>query len=218
MNPEIGLLANMMNAGRYAEAECAARDLLARHPHLGSLWKVYGVALLRQAKDALPALQRATELLPDDAETHYYTGSALQDLGHLAHAIARYDRALELRPNYLAALVKRADACSRFGRLAEAVAAYRRALELQPELAEVHNNLGNALLQLRQLDTAAASYRRALETQPHFAQANSNLGNALRALGLDPAWLAQARHSLRESRYRASEVLAEFGDWLRLGR
>jgi hypothetical protein len=40
----------------------------------------------------------------------------------------------------------------------------------------------------------------------------------LRALGLDPAWLAQTRHSLREARYRASEVLAEFGDWLRLGR
>jgi hypothetical protein len=40
----------------------------------------------------------------------------------------------------------------------------------------------------------------------------------LRALGLDPVWLSQTRHSLREARYRASEVLAEFGDWLRLGR
>jgi len=40
----------------------------------------------------------------------------------------------------------------------------------------------------------------------------------LRALGLDPLWLAQTRHSLREARYRANEVLGEFGDWLRLGR
>jgi hypothetical protein len=37
-------------------------------------------------------------------------------------------------------------------------------------------------------------------------------------LGFDPAWLADARHALAEARYRASGVLAEFGDWLRLGR
>jgi hypothetical protein len=37
-------------------------------------------------------------------------------------------------------------------------------------------------------------------------------------LGLDPPWLAQTRHSLAEARYRAGGVLAEFGDWLRLGR
>jgi hypothetical protein len=40
----------------------------------------------------------------------------------------------------------------------------------------------------------------------------------LNLLGLDPPWLAQARHSLAEARYRAGGVLAEFGDWLRLGR
>jgi hypothetical protein len=37
-------------------------------------------------------------------------------------------------------------------------------------------------------------------------------------LGLDPPWLAEARHALGEVRYRARGVLAEFGDWLRLGR
>jgi hypothetical protein len=41
---------------------------------------------------------------------------------------------------------------------------------------------------------------------------------ALRALGLDPEWLAGAQHGLGEARYRTAGVLAEFGDWLRLGR
>jgi hypothetical protein len=40
----------------------------------------------------------------------------------------------------------------------------------------------------------------------------------LSLLGLDPRWLAHARHTLAEARYRAGGVLAEFGDWLRLGR
>ena len=40
----------------------------------------------------------------------------------------------------------------------------------------------------------------------------------LNLLALDPPWLAQTRHALAEARYRAGGVLAEFGDWLRLGR
>ena len=40
----------------------------------------------------------------------------------------------------------------------------------------------------------------------------------LNLLGLDPAWLAGPATRSREARYRAAGVLAEFGDWLRLGR
>jgi hypothetical protein len=41
---------------------------------------------------------------------------------------------------------------------------------------------------------------------------------ALHVLALEPAWLARARHRIAEARHRAGGVLAEFGDWLRLGR
>ncbi len=37
-------------------------------------------------------------------------------------------------------------------------------------------------------------------------------------VGLDTPWLATARHALAEARHRFAGVLAEFGDWLRLGR
>jgi tetratricopeptide (TPR) repeat protein len=196
MPTEISRLAELMNTGRYPEAEDAARALLDREPNVGFLWKIYGVALLRQAKDALPVLQRATQLFPDDAETYYYVGSALQDRGDLAGAMASYNRALELRPGYCGAMVNLANALRACGRLDAAVAGYRRALQLQPELAEVHNNLGNVLLQLRQDDAAAASYRRALDIKPDFAAAHSNLGNALRALGQPGEALASYRRAL----------------------
>jgi tetratricopeptide (TPR) repeat protein len=201
---ELGRLAEMMNAGRYAEAESMARTLLDRHPNLGFLWKIYGVALMRQAQDAIPVLQRATQLLPDDAETHYYMGSALQDRGHPGHALASYNRALQLRPDYAEAIVNLANVSRNAGRLDEAVAGYRRVLELRPELAEVQNNLGNALLQLRRIDEAAASYRRALEIKPDFADAHSNLGNALRGLGQPGEAMASYR--------RALEIRPDFAD------
>jgi ABC-type transport system involved in cytochrome c biogenesis permease subunit len=38
-----------------------------------------------------------------------------------------------------------------------------------------------------------------------------------RALGLQLAWPARTRHALAEARLRLRGVLAEFGDWLRLG-
>jgi hypothetical protein len=38
------------------------------------------------------------------------------------------------------------------------------------------------------------------------------------ALGLEPAWLANWWHALGEARHRAGGVLAEFRDWVRLGR
>ena len=38
------------------------------------------------------------------------------------------------------------------------------------------------------------------------------------ALGLEPAWLATWSHAFGEARHRAVGVLAEFRDWLRLGR
>lgn len=172
-----------MNGGRYAEAGALARALLDRYPQVGFLWKLYGAALLRQGEDGLPVLQRAVQLLPDDADTHCDLGTALRRRGDLAGAVARYQRALELRPGHLAALVELANALQVCGRFAEAVATYRRVLDIEPQVAEVHNDLGNALKDLGQLTDALASYGRALAIKPDFAEAHSNRGNALRGLG-----------------------------------
>lgn len=38
------------------------------------------------------------------------------------------------------------------------------------------------------------------------------------ARGRDPRWLGPTRHALAEAGFRAEGALAEFGDWLRLGR
>ena len=66
---EIGALVAMIHEGRLSDAEDQARTLLEIHPDAGMLWKILSVALLRQGKDALPALRRAAELMPQDAET-----------------------------------------------------------------------------------------------------------------------------------------------------
>ena len=111
-----------------SEAEHEARALLAMHPNAGMLWKILGVALLRQGKDALQALRRTTELMPHDGEAHGNLGAALHDLGQWDEALVSLRRALAIQPHDVEALVDAADALRALGRAREAVALYQRAL------------------------------------------------------------------------------------------
>lgn len=180
---EIGLLVGMVNQGHLEEVQARASALLRGQPEAGMLWKVLSVALLRQGKDALPALRRAAGLLPQDAEAHANLGSELRARGEWGAALTSLLHSLTLQPRNLAALIDAADAERVLGRAREAVALYQLALEIDPRRCEVHNNLGNAFLELSQPAEAVRCYRRALEVQPGDAQVQCNLGNALRQLG-----------------------------------
>jgi tetratricopeptide (TPR) repeat protein len=189
LNPdEIGALVALLNQNRFSEAEHGARALLARHPDAGMLWKLLSVALLRQGKEALQALQRAAELLPNDAEAHGNLGAAWHDQGRWAEALASLRKALAIHPHDAQVLVDAANATKALGRAREAAALYEQALQSNPRSIEAHNNLGNAFLELGQLDDALICYERALKIAPQDAQIHCNLSNAFRRLGrLDQA-------------------------------
>jgi tetratricopeptide (TPR) repeat protein len=180
---EIGLLVGMVNQGHLAEAQARASALLRAQPEAGVLWKVLSVALLRQGKEALPALRQAAQLLPQDAEAHANLGSELRARGEWGAALTSLLHALTLQPGNLAALIDAADAERALGRTREAVTLYQLALQIDPRRREAHNNLGNAYLELGQPTEAVGCYRRALELEPDDAQVQCNLGNALRQLG-----------------------------------
>ena len=180
---EMHQLAVLFNARRHEEAEGGARLLLEQYPDSGFAWKVLGAALQEQGKDALSALQKAVELLPDDAEAHNNLGNALRDRGQLDDAEASYRRALQIKPDFAMAHNNLGNALQDRGQHNDAVASYRRALEIKPDYAEAHYNIGFILKDLGQLDDAVASYRRALEIKPDYAEAHLNLGAAQQDLG-----------------------------------
>jgi tetratricopeptide (TPR) repeat protein len=190
----MGELALLMNAGRYAELEYKSRQLLELHPDTGIVWQLLGIALRMQAKDPLPALQRAITLLPDDAGVHNNLGNALGQHGRLDDAVASYRHALALKPEFAEAHNNLGYVLRGLGKLDDAVASYRRALRIKPDYAEAHHNLGDTLLRLGRLDVAVAAYRRALALSPDFVEAHNNLGNALLELGrLDDATASYRR-------------------------
>lgn len=193
---EIGTLIALVGQGRLGDAEQRARALLARHPDAGMLWKILGVVLGRQHKDALPALRRTAELMPDDAEAHANLGAALHDAGQWEQSLPSLQRALQIQVNDVASLVNAADALHALGRVRDAVPLYQQALQLDPRQVAAHNDLGNALLQLGQPAEALECYQQAVALQPNEAQIHFNIGNALRLLGRFEEAIAASRRAL----------------------
>jgi tetratricopeptide (TPR) repeat protein len=180
---DIGSLVALANAGGYAAAERGARGLLSKHPRAGILWKILSVALLRQGKAALPELDEAALLLPDDAEAQGNLGAALCDLGRWAEALPSLRRALAIDPGSVQAAADAGHALFMSGRAEEAMGCYRRVIELDPRSADAHYNVGLCLASLGRREEAVANYERTLELEPRHAEALDSLGMAWRELG-----------------------------------
>ncbi len=181
--PDLAALLALLRQGRLAEVETSASRLLEHDAESGTVWKILGVARARQGRDALPALRKAAQLLPTDAEAHRNLGAVLREQGQLEEAFASLERVLAIEPYDLPVLVAAADCLCALGRAREAVPLYERALERNPRLPEAHNNLGNALQELGDCRRAVGCYRQALTLDAGDAEALGNLGNALRRLG-----------------------------------
>jgi tetratricopeptide (TPR) repeat protein len=211
-------LVAMLNAGRLVESERRARELATQYPASGLVWKILGVVLSMQRKPALSALERAAQLLPQDAETHSNLGIALLEVRRVDAAIACFRRALAIKPDYAEVHNQLGNALLDLGRLEEAATSYRRALQINPAYPDGHNNLGNALLHLGRFEDAAASYQRALAIKPEYAEVHNNLGNAWQELGRLEEAVASHQRALEFKPDFAEAQSNLVGALLRLGR
>jgi tetratricopeptide (TPR) repeat protein len=185
-----------MNGGQFAEVAHRAGGLIRQYPEHGPLWKIRGAALVQQRQPAVRELQRAAELLPEDPETHYFFGNAMQDGAEPAAAADAYRRAIKLRPGFAEAHDALGSTLQDLGRHEESLASFRNALRLRPEMAEAYSNLGNSLLALGNTDEAFASYQKAIQLRPDFAEAHASLANAWTKVGRRTDAVASYRRAL----------------------
>ncbi|WP_295408345.1 tetratricopeptide repeat protein [uncultured Thiocystis sp.] len=95
-------LIGLLQAGQLAPAETLARDLGARDPGDHFAWKVLGTLLVQddRCQAAIPILELARQLAPEDAETLNNLGRAYQMAERPDDALALYRHALALRPEF----------------------------------------------------------------------------------------------------------------------
>jgi predicted O-linked N-acetylglucosamine transferase (SPINDLY family) len=169
----------LFNSGDYVALEVLARSFVERHPLIGFGWSVLGTSLQLQGKDSLPALQKAADLLPQDALAQSNLGDALQSAGEYARAEASYAMALAIEPNSAETHLNLGNALKAQGQLERAETSYIQALTLRPDFAEAHYNLGITLKARGRLEEAEKNFRQAIQIQPNFGQAHVELGSTL---------------------------------------
>ena len=124
----------------------------------------------------LEALQRYTELKPDDANAWNNMGVAYAKKGEHDEAIGCYRRAVEIKPEMHEAWYNMGIAYAEKGEYDEAISCYRKAVEIKPEMHEAWYNMGNAYAEKGEYDEAISCYRKAVEIKPDMHEAWYNMG------------------------------------------
>lgn len=182
---ESSRLTALFNSGRYTELEALARTITRKYPKHGVAWKLLGASLFIAGsnEDALVPLRKATELLPNDLDSHNIIASVLHGLGRFAEAELSFRRVLQIDPDFAEAHNNLGVLRNGLGKFTDAEASLRHALQLKPDFAEAYNNLGNVLKELGRKTEAVDCYRLAIQINPDFSDAYDNLGTALMGLG-----------------------------------
>ncbi len=177
----VGQALDLLQGGRYAEAEVIYRRLRAVFPDSAELGLQHARSLFLQGRlDEAVALYRdLAEAHPDDARVQYGLGKLLNRAGSRADASAAFARAVRLQPDFPEAHYDLGVALGKQGRSAEALECFRNAIRARPSYVDARVNLGTCLAAADRLDEAAEQYRQALRIAPGDATIHYNLGNAL---------------------------------------
>ena len=141
---QVETLLGYATTGRFVEAESLARSFTCDFPTDPLGWKTLGVVLkvLGRTDEALGALERLLELVPNDAEAHNNLGVILRDLGRLVEAEESYRQALAIAPDYAEAHSNLGSTLRDLGKSSGAAASYSKAITLQPDDSGARYSLG----------------------------------------------------------------------------
>lgn len=124
-----------------------AQEALIVYPHFLRALDFIGVTLAAAGnpKRAAEVLTTATRFYPDDANTEFALGSALELLNDKTGAAAAYQRAISLEEDFTAAYGNLGRIWYSLGDWQSAIDTFRRGLQINPLSAELNYDLGLAL-------------------------------------------------------------------------
>lgn len=149
----------------------------------------------REFTQAVPFLQRATTLMPGNAEAFNALGLALHKSGRIEEAICSFCKAIGLRPDFPSALTRLKQALAARSHDKNAVEQYRATLAAEASAEEIArhraalvadttdvsalNGLGKAMWAIGQREEAVEQFRTALTYTPACAETARNLVQVL---------------------------------------
>jgi tetratricopeptide (TPR) repeat protein len=174
-------------AGIYESEETLWSATLAKNPNSWQAHNHLGAALYMRGdiKGAFPHFLRATQLKPENPESHNNLGLAESYFGMKDEAIKEYQLAVKIKDDS-AMDTNLANAYEEMQRFPEAIDEYKHALTVNPANASAWCNMGYALMRMGQIDSAIACFIKAIEYDHTMPQGRTDLNQALRIRGIDP--------------------------------
>ena len=167
--------------------------------------KGYALRANRQLADgeiaeALPLIQRATELATNEADTDA-ARSLIMAVAEALHeskrdAVDIYREVIKKWPDWHEAYDALGDLHNEVGDYEEALVAYRTSLILKPQRARIHNNMAVAHRALGHREQAIFHWERTIRFDPNYPEARQNLAKAY-SLEAHPGSRERARPGTR---------------------
>lgn len=174
----------LQRLGRTAEAERIYREILTKDGDSVHALNLLGALCVNSGRyrEALPLIEQAVALEPNDPDARANLGLALKGTGNLEEAAEQFARAVQLAPDGAVTLNNLGNVLAALGRPTDAIAMHRKALRIMPDYVECLNNLAMSLLVVGQVVGALEASERAIYLRPSLAEAHVNRGEALRKL------------------------------------
>jgi predicted TPR repeat methyltransferase len=175
----------LLRAGRFAEGEQRARQVLAQQPRTPAAHALLGMSSLMQRRhdEGLAHLDAALKVDRVNARYHFLAALCLAGLSRVDEAILAYRRALQFRPDFLEARANLAFLLECSQKLDEAADQYRQVLQADPANFYCLNRLAYCERLRGNPDRSVELLRRALEGDARIAATHNELALALLALG-----------------------------------
>ena len=131
---------------------------------------------------AIPYLDDAIQLDPENAEYYAQRGRAHYFLAKYETALLDFQSAIDIKPSAVS-LNGRGASTRELGDLESAIADFEAAIELEPSYPQAHYNLAYAYSTLGDYEQAVASYTDAIDVHPEYVDAYKDRGVAYYELG-----------------------------------
>jgi len=180
------------------ESEAARKEYekaIALDPHMGKAYENLGLTLLGSDPGAAVApLEKAVELMPDEARAKWLLGIALEGTGKIDDALAKYEAAAKIDAQDPDIQNSLGFALLKTGRTDDAATVFQQVLATHPTgstAAQTHRGLAETFIAQKKLEEGAAELEAYLEVVPDDARARVERASALLDLGKDDGALAE---------------------------
>jgi protein O-GlcNAc transferase len=177
---------------RFAEAKSEYEKAISLDPKMSEAYLNLGLTLMdSDPGEAVPPLEKATALEPNQARPKFLLGEAFERSGKLAPAIEQYEAAKKIDEKDADVRFALGRALLTSGHAGEAETEFRAAIAISPISPLAHLGLARSLLVQKKMEAALPELSEYLEAQPKDIVARLELASALVDAGKNDEALVQ---------------------------